>query len=130
LRIGKLCYTTYVVKGLLRNEIIYAKEMMEKVIRPMLMKLIEWKIGFENDFSVSIGKAGKFMGNYLTDDFYTKFLQTYSDAGRENNWIALFATTELFKQTADELSIKLKFKLNLIEQENTENYLRQMYLEQ
>lgn len=44
-------------KGLLRNEIICSKEILETVVRPMFMKVIEWKIGIENDFNVSFGKA-------------------------------------------------------------------------
>ena len=35
--------------------------MQETVVRPMFMKMIEWYIGTETNFSVSFGKAGKFM---------------------------------------------------------------------
>lgn len=109
---------------------VYAKEMMETVVRPMLMKLTGWKIGCESDVSVSVGNAGRFTSNYLSGDFYVKVLQTYSDAGRENNWRTLFAMAELFKQIADKLSMKLALQLNVAEQENTIEYLRQMYIEQ
>ena len=121
--------STYVAKGLSRNEIIYAKAMMETVVRPMFMKLIEWKIGYENDFSVSFGKAGRFMGNYLRAGFYSKVLQTYPDAKKENIWHSLLMMAELFKQLADEFSAKFKFRQNKIEQENTISYLKQMYQE-
>ena len=57
--------STNVAKGLLRNEITYAKEMQETVVRPMFMKIIEWYIGIETNFSVSFGKAGKFMKTHL-----------------------------------------------------------------
>ena len=69
--------STYIGKGLLRNEIIYAKEILETVVRPMFMKVLKWKVGIENDFSVSFGKAGKFLKTYLSDDFYKKVLLTY-----------------------------------------------------
>ncbi|MFI5188514.1 MAG: aminoglycoside 6-adenylyltransferase, partial [Chitinophagales bacterium] len=34
--------STCVAKGLLRKEIIYSKEMLERFVRPMFMKIIEW----------------------------------------------------------------------------------------
>jgi aminoglycoside 6-adenylyltransferase len=121
--------STYVAKGLLRNQITYAKEMLETVIRPMFMKMIEWKIGIENNFAVSFGKAGKFMPNYLTNDYYNKVLQTYAGAGIENNWKALFVMIELFEMTSNEVSLKLRFRLNKLEQQNTIDYLRNLYNE-
>jgi aminoglycoside 6-adenylyltransferase len=117
-------------KGLFRNEITYAKEMLETVVRPQFMKMIEWKIGNENHFSVSVGKAGKLMYKYLTKEDYARVLQTYSDFDIENNWKSLFIMTELFRQISTELSLKLKFDQNKKEQENTINYLKHRYDEQ
>ena len=122
--------STYVAKGLLRNQVTYAREMLETVVRPMFMKMIEWKIGVENNFSVSFGKAGKFMPDYLSKDYYAKVLHTYADAGIENNWKALFIMTELFEMTSNEVSLKLQFQLNKPEQQNTISYLRGLYNEQ
>lgn len=122
--------STNVAKGLLRNEITYSKEMLETFVRPMFMKMIEWKIGNENDFSVSCGKAGKLMYKFLTKDDYARILQTYSDSDVENNWKSLFIMTELFEQISTELSLKFNFLQNKEEQENTTNYLRHLYAEQ
>jgi len=121
--------STYVAKGLLRNHVTYAKEMLETVVRPMFMKMIEWKIGVENNFSVSFGKAGKLMPDYLTNDYYNKVLQTYADAGIENNWKALFVMTELFELASNEVSLKTQFQLNKLEQQNTIGYLKDLYNE-
>src|SRR5579871_3751560 len=96
--------STYVGKGLLRNEITYAKEMLDTVVRPMFMKMMAWKIGIENNFSVSTGKAGKLMPLYLSEDDYTRLLKTYSDADIENNWKALFIMTELFRDASTRIS--------------------------
>lgn len=120
--------SAYVAKGLSRGEITYAKEMLETVVRPMFMKLIEWKIGMENDFSVSIGKSGRLMHKYLPDGFYTKVLHTYSDFDIENNWKALFAMTELFEQISNEVSTRLGFENNEAEQQNAVRYLMREFL--
>jgi aminoglycoside 6-adenylyltransferase len=119
--------STYVAKGLLRNQVTYAKEILETVVRPVFMKMIEWKIGVENNFSVSFGKGGKFMPDYLHKDYYASVLQTYADAGIENNWKALFVMTELFAVTSNEVSLKLQFQINKAEQQNATGYLKSLY---
>lgn len=119
--------STYAAKGLLRNEITYAKETLEKVVRPMFMKLIEWKIGIENEFSVSFGKSGKLITNYVTSDFYNKVLKTYSDADLENNWESLFVMVELFEDLENYVSEKLDFSCNKEEQQNVIKYLKENY---
>src|SRR5690606_7159612 len=81
--------STYIIKGLLRDEITYAKEMGETIVRPMFMKIIEWYIGTETDFSVSIGAGGRHINNYLEASLYKKILLTYSDHEIENNWKSL-----------------------------------------
>jgi aminoglycoside 6-adenylyltransferase len=119
--------STYVAKGLLRDEITYAKEMLETAVRPMFMKLIEWKIGVETDFLVSIGKAGRFLNKYLTNDNYNSVLATYADFDIENNWKSLFVMADLFGQFANELSGKLKFRYNKTEEQNTIEYLKLLH---
>ena len=118
---------TYVVKGLLRDEITYAKEMTETAVRPMLMKMIEWKTGVDHSFSVSFGTAGKFMKKYLTDDLYKEILQIYSNYEVEENWKSLFVMTTIFQQLSNEVAQKLNFQTNTNEQNNTLEYLKQKY---
>lgn len=122
--------STYVAKGLLRNEIIYAKEILETVVRPMFMKVLEWKVGIENDFAVSFGKAGKFLKIYLPDNFYKKILLTYSNFETEENWTALFLMIEIFQETSNFIAEKLGFNINTKEQQNTCAYLKELYEEQ
>jgi len=118
---------TYVAKGLLRNEIIYSKEMLETVVRPMFMNVISWHIGVETNFSVSIGKAGKFMSKFQSPELYQQILQTYSDQVVENNWRALFLMMDIFGQLARTVSGKLKFRYVIGEEENVTAYLKQLH---
>lgn len=117
----------YIAKGLVRNQITYAKEMMETVVRPMFMKMIQWKIGTQHHFQVSAGKAGKFMQQYLSATEYEKILSTYADQYSDNNWEALFVMTKLFSEFANEVTGKLHFLYNKEEEQNTLNYLQQLY---
>lgn len=117
---------TYVAKGLARGEIIYAKDMMESFVRPMFMKLVEWKAGIENDFGMSLGKSGKFAVKYLPEEMYFDVLKTYSDADRENNWAALIRMMSMFKELQKEISEKLGFNTNTTEADNTFEYILKM----
>jgi aminoglycoside 6-adenylyltransferase len=121
--------STNVAKGLLRNEITYAKEMQETVVRPMFMDIIKWYVGAATNFSVSFGKAGKFMKAYLPGTLYEKILSTYSDHQAENNWKSLFVMTEVFGQLAKIVASKLNFQYNNDEEKNIKYYLRQAYKE-
>jgi aminoglycoside 6-adenylyltransferase len=119
--------STYVGKGLLRNEVIYAKESLETVVRPMLMKVLKWKVGIENNFGVSFGKSGKFLKSYLSDNLYKKLLLTYSNSETEENWKALFLMTQIFQETSDSIAEEFGFIVNKKEQQNTIAYLKELH---
>lgn len=121
--------STYVVKGLLRNEIMYAKEMMETIVRPMFMNMVAWKVGVEHNFSVAFGKAGKFLKNYVSEDFYQKIGMTYSNFESEENWNALFVMAELFQDSSNFVANALGFTLNQTEARNVMAYLNEQYKE-
>ncbi|MFI5188323.1 MAG: aminoglycoside 6-adenylyltransferase, partial [Chitinophagales bacterium] len=122
--------STCVAKGLLRKEIIYSKEMLERFVRPMFMKIIEWYAGTKTGFSVSFGKSGKFMNNYLPGTIHNEILKTYSDHLLENNWHALIAMTEIFGQLAPAVANALNFQYNSEEEKNVTTHLKQLYKEQ
>ena len=121
--------STYVAKGISRNEITYAKEMIETVVRPMFMRIVEWHIGTDTNFSVSFGKGGKFMSWHLPAELYSKILSTYSDHQAENNWKSLLVMLDLFGQLARTVAGKLKFRYHLEEEQNAISYLKQCYQE-
>jgi len=118
---------TNVSKGLVREEVTYAKTMLEIHVRPEFMKMIEWYIGTRTDFSVSAGKGGKFMNKYLTAEEYTKILTTYGDYNINNIWNSLFVMTDLFSGYSEWVANKLNFAYNRKEQINVISYLREQY---
>jgi aminoglycoside 6-adenylyltransferase len=90
----------YVAKGLWREEIPYAKHMADQFVRDELMKMLTWHIGMKTQFSKSPGKLGKYFEKYLEPDLWAMFLKTYSDAGYDNTWEALFTMCDLFRIAA------------------------------
>jgi aminoglycoside 6-adenylyltransferase len=99
----------------------------ETVVRTMLMKMIEWKIGVDNSSSVSFGIDGKFMKKYITDDLYKELLKTYSNSEVEENWKSLFGMTTIFQRLSNEVAQKLNFQIDTSEQTNTMEYLKRKY---
>lgn len=91
----------YVAKGLWREEIIYAKHMLDQVIRAQLIKMLIWHVGVKTGFLCNPGYLGKHLKQYLEPELWAMLEKTYSDAGHENTWNALFTMCELFRVTAN-----------------------------
>ena len=90
----------YVVKGLWREEILYAKYMLDQIVREQLMKMLTWHIGVKTQFSRNVGKEGKYFRQYLEPDLWDMVLQTYVDASYDHTWQALFTMCNLFHRVA------------------------------
>lgn len=101
--------TNNVAKGLWRKEIPYAMDVLNYVLRPQLLRMLNWNIGYEYDFSISTGKSGKYIEKYLPHNIYVQFLQTYPIGNVEAIWDAVFEMCDLFHSTAIELSEVMKF---------------------
>jgi aminoglycoside 6-adenylyltransferase len=99
----------YVAKGLWREEIIYAKFMLDQIVRAQLMKILDWYVGVNTQFSRSPGKLGKHFRVLLEPEMWALLEKTYADAGYENTWNALFTTCELFERTAKQVAAHFGF---------------------
>ena len=121
--------TTYVAKGLWRNEITYAKEMLEIPVRGMFLKIIEWYIGTKTEFTVSFGKSGRNMKQHISCDLYKKILSTYPDSNINNIWNSLFIMTGIFSRLACEIEHTMDFKYNKEQEQNVIDYLKRIYKE-
>lgn len=116
--------STYVAKGLWRKEILYAHDHLNLYVRPMLIKMLEWQVGIETDFSLSTGKNGKYLEKYLPAQSWEELLTTYADGSYEGVWNALFAMGNLFRKTAENVAHQLNYKYSLEEDQRVTNYLK------
>lgn len=96
-----------VAKGLWREELPYVHDMMSAVVRPQLIRILSWKIGFETDFGVSVGKSAKYMYRWLKPKIWQRFLHTYGGVTAEEIWEAVFIMCDLFDETAPEVGKRL-----------------------
>jgi aminoglycoside 6-adenylyltransferase len=90
----------YVAKGLWRQEILYARYMLDEVVREQLMKMLTWHIGVKTDFKISPGKMGKYFQKYLEPELWQMLLKTFADADYERTWDAFLMMCSLFRKVA------------------------------
>jgi len=90
----------YVAKGLWRQELIYARNVLDCMLRGELMMMFEWYFGIRTGFARSMGKQGKFLKEILESSDWKMLENTYSDSNFENIWDALFSMGNLFRKTA------------------------------
>ncbi len=112
-----------VAKAIARDQLPYAKEQFESLIRHMLNRMMDWHIGVQTDFSVSTGKKGQYYKRYLSTDIYDLYTRTYSDGNYENFWSAIFASCELFRNIASGVGDFFDFVYNNQEENNMMDYL-------
>ena len=113
----------YVAKGLYRDEITYAKHMMEIPLRNMFLKIIEWHIGSVTGFTASPGIGGRHLRRYVAPGLYDKILATYPNGDSDNIWASLFLMTNVFDDLARKIAASMKFQYNVEESKNVTEYL-------
>lgn len=96
-----------VAKGLWREEVPYVMDMINYCVRPQLIRLLGWEIGFETDFTVNIGKSRKYMYKWLENKNWNEFLKTYPSGNVKDIWKSVFIMCDLFNDIAEEVSCKM-----------------------
>ena len=115
--------STYVAKGLWREEITYAKAMQEQVVRPMLMKMLDWYIGIKTGFSVSPGKFGKYLQQYLEPELWDQLMASYAGADYNHNWDSLAQMCQLFRIVSRTVAEHSGFEYPQAEDQNVSTHI-------
>lgn len=116
--------TPYVAKGLWRDELTYAKHMLDVIVREELMKMLVWYAGMKTDFRRSPGKLGKYLKDQIEDDLWDALERTYADSRLENNWEALFTMGDLFRRVAQAVASSFGFTYPEQDDRNVSDYIR------
>ncbi|SEF72823.1 aminoglycoside 6-adenylyltransferase [Paenibacillus sp. UNC499MF] len=119
--------STYVAKGLWRQEILYAIDHMN-LVRAMLLQMLEWKVGIDTGFSLSIGKNSKFLNRYLDEESWNKLLSTYENGSYEEVWQALHVMGEMFEPVALQVAAEFGYGYPADEAEKIKRYVRDVQL--
>lgn len=99
----------YVAKGLWREEIVYAKYMLDNTVREQLMKMLAWHVGIKTQFTSGPGKFGKYLKQHLEPAHWAMLEKTYSDASYEKTWESLYMMGDLFREIALRVAERFQF---------------------
>ena len=100
--------SAYVVKGICRNQLIYATDHLYGICQQELLKILAWQVAADKG-TVDVGKNYKYLFNYLPAEKETEFSSLLDFASLDKIIQSLFATMELFHQEAQRLAQKLGF---------------------
>jgi aminoglycoside 6-adenylyltransferase len=114
----------YVAKGIWRDELPYAMLMHDRHERDMLMLMIRWYIGMNNDFSVSAGKYGKYFKKFLEPELWDMYVRTYSDGSYEKLWEALFTSCDMFRKIAQKVAAHFGYEYPMGDDERVTAHLK------
>ena len=116
--------STNIAKGLWREELSYAKGMLEGPVRDMFIVMLEWYIGMKTDFTVNTGKFGKHFEQYIEEDMWEQFKRTFSNAEYENIWDSFFVMGDLFREVANEIANTYEYQYPQDDDDKVTNYLK------
>ncbi len=119
--------SAYVAKGLWREELPYARHILEVWTRDQLTRMLNWYIGVKTGFAVNPGKLGKYLQKYLEPELWEMLLKTCADGSPEHTWDALFAMGDLFRIAALRVAGHFGFKYNQTEDRNMTAHLRHVH---
>lgn len=113
-----------IAKGLWRGEPTYVQDMLNCVVRPQLLQMLSWKAGILTDWTVSSGKSGKYLPNWLSSDEWQRYLSTYCGAGIEEIRDAVFRMCDQFAEVSGWVAGRLGFELDRSEADGSMRYLK------
>ncbi len=99
--------STNVAKGLWRDQLPYAKYMLDIIVRKNMLQLLTWCVGAEHEWQVNVGMAAKWLKRYLPEPLWRQYELTYSGADYKGIWDALFVTLQLAEQAGRPLADRL-----------------------
>jgi aminoglycoside 6-adenylyltransferase len=115
--------SVYAAKGLWRDELTYAKHVLDVYVREQFMKMLTWYFGVQTDFQTSPGKMGKHFKECLDPEIWRLLQSTYADWQSEHIWDSLFTMSDLFRQTAQHVAKHFGFEYPEQDDQRVTNYL-------
>ena len=100
--------SAYVVKGICRNQLIYATDHLYGICQQELLKVLAWQVASDRG-RVDIGKNYKYLFQYLPTEKEKEFSALLDFSSVEKLTQSLFATMQLFHREAQAFSLKNGF---------------------
>ena len=100
--------SAYVVKGICRNQVIYATDHLYGICQKELLKVLAWQVASDKG-TVDVGKNYKYLFNYLPTEKEKEFSDLLDFSSIEKLTQSLYATMKIFHQEAQSLAQKMGF---------------------
>ncbi len=103
--------SAYVVKGICRNQVIYATDYLYGICQQELLKVLAWQVASDRE-TVDIGKNYKnykYLFRYLSTEKEKEFSSLLDFSSIEKITQSLLATMSLFHREAQDLAKKMGF---------------------
>ena len=100
--------SAYVVKGICRNQVIYATDHLYGICQQELLKVLAWQVASDRG-KVDIGKNYKYLFNYLPAEMEKNFSNLLDFSSLDKIIQSLLATIQLFHQEAQSLAQNMGF---------------------
>ncbi len=95
--------STYVAKGLARNELPYAIAHLG-YMRKQLMTMLSWQVGLEKGFDFSIGKQFKYLQQHVSDATWQRLCATWNAGSPSACAEALDSMLAMFREVSKDVS--------------------------
>lgn len=109
--------STYIVKGLLRGELLFANWHMEQILRKELLRMLSWHVGATRGYPVNVGKHHRDIVFYLSNDQNKLLMATYCLCSVDSAWDGLYAALTLFSEASQSVAQTLGFNYPDYEEE-------------
>ena len=100
--------SAYVVKGICRNQVIYATDHLYGICQQELLKILAWQVAADKG-TVDIGKNYKYLFNYLPAEKEKEFSALLDFSSLDKITQSLFDTMQLFHREAQSLAQKMGY---------------------
>lgn len=100
--------SAYVVKGICRNQVIYATDHLYGICQQEFLKILAWQVAADKG-TVDVGKNYKYLFNYLPAEKEKEFSSLLDFSSLDKITQSLFATMQLFHREAQFLAKKMSF---------------------
>jgi len=102
--------TTYVAKSLWRDDLVFAKWVLDQDLKLEAMRrMLEWRIEINHNWSLKPGVYGRGLKQFLPPNIWSEFASTYVSLDIEQSWSALNRVIALFRQVAQDVGNALGY---------------------
>ena len=116
--------SAYVVKGICRNQLIYAADHLYGICQQEFLKILAWQVTSDRG-RVDVGKNYKYLFNYLPAEKEKEFSNLLDFSSLDKITKSLLATMNFFHKEAQGFSLKTGFNYDKVTAEKMIEYAKE-----